>query len=155
MTSAVITYCGHFFHGICLRKWLYVQETCPMCHKPIRPSTSEPASGDAHPNPPQPQPHSPNHESPPEHPDTQQEEHDPSGDEAPSTETSSRENSEQNLKCGPSVDSEDINSAMCSCAAEENHCTEFCKNTETRTSQCCDDRIVMDAEIEQRTTNKL
>uniref|UniRef100_H3CYW5 RING finger protein 145 n=1 Tax=Tetraodon nigroviridis TaxID=99883 RepID=H3CYW5_TETNG len=32
MSSAVITYCGHFFHGNCLRKWLYVQETCPMCH---------------------------------------------------------------------------------------------------------------------------
>lgn len=38
MSSAVITYCGHFFHGNCLRKWLYVQETCPMCHQPIRPT---------------------------------------------------------------------------------------------------------------------
>lgn len=36
MSSAVITYCGHFFHGNCLRKWLYVQETCPMCHQAIR-----------------------------------------------------------------------------------------------------------------------
>ncbi|KAI3367422.1 hypothetical protein L3Q82_026280, partial [Scortum barcoo] len=38
MSSAVITYCGHFFHGNCLRKWLYVQETCPMCHQTIRPT---------------------------------------------------------------------------------------------------------------------
>lgn len=37
MSSAVITYCGHFFHGNCLRKWLYVQETCPMCHQAVRP----------------------------------------------------------------------------------------------------------------------
>lgn len=37
MSSAVITSCGHFFHDNCLRKWLYVQETCPMCHQPVRP----------------------------------------------------------------------------------------------------------------------
>ncbi|KAF1374463.1 hypothetical protein PFLUV_G00229360 [Perca fluviatilis] len=49
MSSAVITYCGHFFHGNCLRKWLYVQETCPMCHQTVRPtlSSQSPASGDA------------------------------------------------------------------------------------------------------------
>ncbi|XP_034000403.1 RING finger protein 145 [Trematomus bernacchii] len=49
MSSAVITYCGHFFHGNCLRKWLYVQETCPMCHQKVRPSPRErnTASGDA------------------------------------------------------------------------------------------------------------
>ncbi|XP_054469908.1 RING finger protein 145 [Anoplopoma fimbria] len=49
MTSAVITYCGHFFHGNCLRKWLYVQETCPMCHQTVRPTTTaqRPASGGA------------------------------------------------------------------------------------------------------------
>ncbi|XP_041667823.1 RING finger protein 145 [Cheilinus undulatus] len=49
MTSAVITYCGHFFHGNCLRKWLYVQETCPMCHQTVRPNPSgpSPASGEA------------------------------------------------------------------------------------------------------------
>ncbi|XP_070295684.1 RING finger protein 145 [Salvelinus sp. IW2-2015] len=41
MSSAVLTYCGHFFHGNCLRKWLYVQETCPMCHQAIRPTTPE------------------------------------------------------------------------------------------------------------------
>ncbi|KAG7277096.1 hypothetical protein CRUP_031309 [Coryphaenoides rupestris] len=37
MSSAVITLCGHFFHANCLRKWLYVQETCPMCHQSVRP----------------------------------------------------------------------------------------------------------------------
>lgn len=49
MSSAVITYCGHFFHGNCLRKWLYVQETCPMCHQTVRPNPSgpSPASGEA------------------------------------------------------------------------------------------------------------
>ena len=29
------TACGHFFHGSCLRKWLYVQDICPMCHKTV------------------------------------------------------------------------------------------------------------------------
>ncbi|XP_008397072.1 RING finger protein 145 [Poecilia reticulata] len=48
MSSAVITYCGHFFHGNCLRKWLYVQETCPMCHQTVRPTPAvqSPAPGD-------------------------------------------------------------------------------------------------------------
>ncbi|KAK7904550.1 hypothetical protein WMY93_017157 [Mugilogobius chulae] len=41
MNSAVITYCGHFFHGNCLRKWLYVQETCPMCHQAVRPKMAD------------------------------------------------------------------------------------------------------------------
>ncbi|XP_008296504.1 RING finger protein 145 [Stegastes partitus] len=56
MSSAVITYCGHFFHGNCLRKWLYVQETCPMCHQTVRPTPpaqSQQASGDAPAAPPQ------------------------------------------------------------------------------------------------------
>ncbi|XP_018521766.1 RING finger protein 145 [Lates calcarifer] len=49
MSSAVITYCRHFFHGNCLRKWLYVQETCPMCHQTVRPTPTDQteASGDA------------------------------------------------------------------------------------------------------------
>ncbi|KAG7510491.1 RING finger protein 145-like [Solea senegalensis] len=38
MSSGVITYCRHFFHGNCLRKWLYVQETCPMCHQTVQPT---------------------------------------------------------------------------------------------------------------------
>lgn len=32
MTSAKITRCRHYFHGVCLRKWLYVQDKCPLCH---------------------------------------------------------------------------------------------------------------------------
>lgn len=32
MKTAKITRCGHFFHGVCLRKWLYVQDRCPLCH---------------------------------------------------------------------------------------------------------------------------
>lgn len=36
MKSAVITPCGHFFHAGCLKKWLYVQESCPLCHGPLK-----------------------------------------------------------------------------------------------------------------------
>lgn len=32
MNTAKITKCNHFFHGVCLRKWLYVQDRCPLCH---------------------------------------------------------------------------------------------------------------------------
>ncbi|MEQ2168794.1 hypothetical protein GOODEAATRI_018404, partial [Goodea atripinnis] len=55
MSSAVITYCGHFFHGNCLRKWLYVQETCPMCHQTVRqtPPGQSQAPGDGPAAPPQ------------------------------------------------------------------------------------------------------
>ena len=27
------TRCHHFFHETCLRKWLYVKDTCPLCHE--------------------------------------------------------------------------------------------------------------------------
>ncbi|KAK1787992.1 hypothetical protein P4O66_016466, partial [Electrophorus voltai] len=43
MKSAVITPCGHFFHAACLKKWLYVQETCPLCHGQLK-SQSQPAN---------------------------------------------------------------------------------------------------------------
>ena len=33
MESAKVTHCGHLFHAVCLRKWLYVQNTCPLCHE--------------------------------------------------------------------------------------------------------------------------
>lgn len=36
MSLAVITTCSHFFHADCLKKWLYVQDTCPLCHQPVR-----------------------------------------------------------------------------------------------------------------------
>ena len=32
MNQAKVTRCKHFFHGVCLRKWLYRQDTCPLCH---------------------------------------------------------------------------------------------------------------------------
>ncbi|XP_075711648.1 RING finger protein 145-like [Rhinoderma darwinii] len=44
MSVAVFTSCNHFFHADCLRKWLYVQDTCPLCHNPVKSSTSEPPS---------------------------------------------------------------------------------------------------------------
>ncbi|KAG9346791.1 hypothetical protein JZ751_007110 [Albula glossodonta] len=43
MTCAVITPCSHFFHAGCLKKWLYVQETCPLCHSQLK-SQSQPGS---------------------------------------------------------------------------------------------------------------
>lgn len=46
MNSAVITPCSHFFHAGCLKKWLYVQETCPLCHAQLKsqsPAASVPA----------------------------------------------------------------------------------------------------------------
>ncbi|KAK1172490.1 E3 ubiquitin-protein ligase RNF139 [Acipenser oxyrinchus oxyrinchus] len=33
--SARITPCHHYFHALCLRKWLYIQDTCPMCHQKV------------------------------------------------------------------------------------------------------------------------
>ncbi|KAK4818876.1 hypothetical protein QYF61_021393 [Mycteria americana] len=47
MQVAVITPCSHFFHAACLRKWLYVQDTCPMCHQQVTPVAAEedPGSG--------------------------------------------------------------------------------------------------------------
>ena len=30
-SEARVTTCKHVFHSICLRKWLYIQDTCPMC----------------------------------------------------------------------------------------------------------------------------
>ncbi|XP_045598876.1 RING finger protein 145 [Procambarus clarkii] len=59
MTSARTTHCNHLFHGPCLRKWLYVQDKCPMCHAPITlkdtdyPENAEQDATDAHPPPPE------------------------------------------------------------------------------------------------------
>ncbi|XP_034958221.2 RING finger protein 145 isoform X1 [Zootoca vivipara] len=36
MTLAVVVPCGHFFHDGCLRKWFFVQDTCPLCHQQVR-----------------------------------------------------------------------------------------------------------------------
>ena len=30
--STKVTKCNHFFHAKCLRKWLYVQDSCPLCY---------------------------------------------------------------------------------------------------------------------------
>ncbi|XP_013381996.1 protein TRC8 homolog [Lingula anatina] len=35
LNNAKITRCNHYFHSLCLRKWLYVQEKCPLCHNVI------------------------------------------------------------------------------------------------------------------------
>jgi len=39
-----VTPCRHYFHDVCLRKWLYIQDRCPMCHQTLWPpakTTSE------------------------------------------------------------------------------------------------------------------
>ena len=41
LLAAKITPCGHFFHATCLKKWLYVKDTCPMCHKKLHESAEE------------------------------------------------------------------------------------------------------------------
>ena len=35
LRQARVTNCNHFFHGVCLRKWLYIQDKCPLCHQMI------------------------------------------------------------------------------------------------------------------------
>ncbi|XP_029439995.1 RING finger protein 145 isoform X2 [Rhinatrema bivittatum] len=42
MKSAIITPCSHFFHAGCLKKWLYVQETCPLCHCQLKNPSQQP-----------------------------------------------------------------------------------------------------------------
>ena len=32
-SAAKITVCQHLFHAACLKKWLYLQDNCPMCHR--------------------------------------------------------------------------------------------------------------------------
>ncbi|XP_054721615.1 protein TRC8 homolog [Uloborus diversus] len=32
LNTARVTKCNHLFHGVCIRKWLNVQATCPLCH---------------------------------------------------------------------------------------------------------------------------
>lgn len=38
----MITPCSHFFHAGCLKKWLYVQETCPLCHSQLKSQSATP-----------------------------------------------------------------------------------------------------------------
>ena len=35
LATAKVTVCHHFFHASCLKKWLYLQDNCPMCHRNI------------------------------------------------------------------------------------------------------------------------
>ena len=35
MNAACITPCNHLFHSACLRKWLYIQDFCPLCHQKL------------------------------------------------------------------------------------------------------------------------
>jgi len=41
MSVAKVTRCKHMFHSICLRKWLYMQDNCPMCHEKLYLSTKQ------------------------------------------------------------------------------------------------------------------
>ncbi|XP_038071049.1 RING finger protein 145-like [Patiria miniata] len=45
MTFAKVTPCKHYFHSVCLRRWLYVQDKCPLCHKSILPEMPQPPQG--------------------------------------------------------------------------------------------------------------
>jgi E3 ubiquitin-protein ligase RNF139 len=40
-----VTHCRHFFHGLCLRKWLYMQDSCPLCHSPLYRQQSDSTEG--------------------------------------------------------------------------------------------------------------
>lgn len=51
MQSAKITKCKHFFHGVCLRKWLYVQDRCPLCHEILHGLDNDKVSNSAENNP--------------------------------------------------------------------------------------------------------
>ncbi|XP_060781641.1 RING finger protein 145 isoform X1 [Neoarius graeffei] len=151
MTSAVITYCGHFFHGSCLRKWLYVQETCPMCHTPIKQSTSiqTPAAGDAQPNPVQTQPNPHQQEPAVEHHDIHQGEQGPVEDEVhlpdqkAEPEAPFRRDHLQNLNCSASGDT-----ARPGCSLEGNPCSERDWESEQRTNQPREANLTMDSDRE-------
>ncbi|XP_022091865.1 RING finger protein 145-like [Acanthaster planci] len=45
MAFAKVTPCRHYFHSVCLRRWLYVQDKCPLCHKTIIPEMPKPSNG--------------------------------------------------------------------------------------------------------------
>jgi hypothetical protein len=39
--------CSHAFHVDCMTRWLEAKNTCPLCRKDLRPTTSAPAAGGA------------------------------------------------------------------------------------------------------------
>lgn len=45
LRTARVTRCNHYFHSVCLRKWLYVQDNCPLCHKVLYKSQENGAAG--------------------------------------------------------------------------------------------------------------
>lgn len=44
-SAARLTPCRHYFHALCLRKWLYIQDTCPMCHQRVYVEEEEDGGG--------------------------------------------------------------------------------------------------------------
>lgn len=44
-STARLTPCRHYFHALCLRKWLYIQDTCPMCHQRVYVEEEEEGGG--------------------------------------------------------------------------------------------------------------
>lgn len=36
ITDIYTTICNHTFHIFCIKKWLSIKTTCPMCRKPLR-----------------------------------------------------------------------------------------------------------------------
>ncbi|KAL4231351.1 hypothetical protein ACF0H5_008930 [Mactra antiquata] len=41
LKTARVTRCNHYYHSVCLRKWLYVQDNCPLCHEVLYQPPSE------------------------------------------------------------------------------------------------------------------
>ncbi|XP_062619541.1 RING finger protein 145-like [Saccostrea cucullata] len=40
ISTAKITPCGHFFHRMCLQKWMYTNELCPVCRQSVSSDSS-------------------------------------------------------------------------------------------------------------------
>lgn len=51
MLIARITPCRHIFHGVCLKKWLFIQDYCPICHTKILDISSDDQKRDESTNP--------------------------------------------------------------------------------------------------------
>ena len=50
LRTARVTRCNHYFHSVCLRKWLYVQDNCPLCHKVLYKSQENGTAGQTNEN---------------------------------------------------------------------------------------------------------
>lgn len=51
MVTARITPCRHIFHSVCLKKWLFIQDYCPICHTKILDISSDDRKQDESRNP--------------------------------------------------------------------------------------------------------